>query len=158
MRGNAAYPERLSSWPASDAAVLRIGPFCLSMRPRANGSGVLTSRAFPSPPQKSLYTPPLFSFPVGKEKVERPFKTTDVRLALEDGSVWRGVAFGSRGTTTGEVVFNTSLTGRVKRPCAGFCGARGGESRGAAFSGGAEPACVWGCLKMTNIFSSVSLF
>jgi carbamoyl-phosphate synthase small subunit len=32
-------------------------------------------------------------------------------LALEDGSRWPGTAFGARGTTTGEIVFNTSLTG-----------------------------------------------
>ncbi|EFN59093.1 hypothetical protein CHLNCDRAFT_18988 [Chlorella variabilis] len=33
------------------------------------------------------------------------------RLVLEDGSVWHGKAFGYTGTTVGEVVFNTSLTG-----------------------------------------------
>ncbi|HVO49206.1 MAG TPA: glutamine-hydrolyzing carbamoyl-phosphate synthase small subunit [Steroidobacteraceae bacterium] len=33
------------------------------------------------------------------------------RLALEDGSIWRGNAFGASGTRLGEVVFNTSLTG-----------------------------------------------
>jgi carbamoyl-phosphate synthase small subunit len=32
-------------------------------------------------------------------------------LALEDGSVFRGRAVGASGTTTGEVVFNTALTG-----------------------------------------------
>jgi carbamoyl-phosphate synthase small subunit len=32
-------------------------------------------------------------------------------LALEDGSVFRGVAFGAMGTATGEVCFNTSMTG-----------------------------------------------
>lgn len=32
-------------------------------------------------------------------------------LALEDGTVWSGAAFGARGETTGEVVFNTSMTG-----------------------------------------------
>ncbi|MGE0455076.1 MAG: glutamine-hydrolyzing carbamoyl-phosphate synthase small subunit [Vicinamibacteria bacterium] len=32
-------------------------------------------------------------------------------LALEDGTVFEGVAFGHAGDTTGEVVFNTSLTG-----------------------------------------------
>jgi carbamoyl-phosphate synthase small subunit len=36
---------------------------------------------------------------------------TIARLALEDGSLWRGRAFGKPGTQTGEVVFNTSLTG-----------------------------------------------
>ena len=34
-----------------------------------------------------------------------------VRLALEDGSIFTGVGFGAAGTTEGEVVFNTSLTG-----------------------------------------------
>ena len=32
-------------------------------------------------------------------------------LALEDGAVFRGRAVGASGTTTGEVVFNTALTG-----------------------------------------------
>jgi len=32
-------------------------------------------------------------------------------LALEDGSVFHGVAIGAEGTATGEVVFNTSMTG-----------------------------------------------
>lgn len=32
-------------------------------------------------------------------------------LALEDGTVYRGYAFGYRGETVGEVVFNTSMTG-----------------------------------------------
>ncbi|XP_061950580.1 carbamoyl-phosphate synthase small chain, chloroplastic-like [Populus nigra] len=43
--------------------------------------------------------------------VERPWKTSDARLVLEDGSVWRAKSFGARGTQVGEVVFNTSLTG-----------------------------------------------
>jgi carbamoyl-phosphate synthase small subunit len=33
------------------------------------------------------------------------------KLALEDGSVFTGHAFGARGTSEGEVVFNTSMTG-----------------------------------------------
>src|SRR5947208_14126850 len=33
------------------------------------------------------------------------------KLALEDGSVFTGRAFGASGTTEGEVVFNTSMTG-----------------------------------------------
>jgi carbamoyl-phosphate synthase small subunit len=33
------------------------------------------------------------------------------KLALEDGSVFTGRAFGARGETDGEVVFNTSMTG-----------------------------------------------
>jgi len=32
-------------------------------------------------------------------------------LALEDGRVFRGIAFGMKGTTTGEICFNTSMTG-----------------------------------------------
>eukprot|EP00897_Mesotaenium_endlicherianum_P001213 jgi/Mesen1/1119/ME000123S00289 len=43
--------------------------------------------------------------------IERPWKLSDCRLVLEDGSVWKGKAFGAKGTQTGEVVFNTSLTG-----------------------------------------------
>ena len=33
------------------------------------------------------------------------------KLALEDGTVYTGRAFGARGETFGEVVFNTSMTG-----------------------------------------------
>lgn len=33
------------------------------------------------------------------------------RLALEDGSIWQGRAFGALETRVGEVVFNTSMTG-----------------------------------------------
>jgi carbamoyl-phosphate synthase small subunit len=32
-------------------------------------------------------------------------------LALEDGKVWRGIAFGARAEVVGEVVFNTAMTG-----------------------------------------------
>jgi len=37
--------------------------------------------------------------------------TTPAVLALEDGTVFRGVAIGANGTSTGEVVFNTAMTG-----------------------------------------------
>ena len=37
--------------------------------------------------------------------------TTPAILALEDGSVFRGVAIGADGLSRGEVVFNTSMTG-----------------------------------------------
>ena len=37
--------------------------------------------------------------------------TTPALLALEDGSLFRGVSVGSEGQTVGEVVFNTALTG-----------------------------------------------
>src|ERR1700691_3882078 len=33
------------------------------------------------------------------------------KLALEDGAVYTGRAFGAAGETSGEVVFNTSMTG-----------------------------------------------
>ena len=33
------------------------------------------------------------------------------KLALEDGTVFTGRAFGAAGETFGEVVFNTSMTG-----------------------------------------------
>jgi carbamoyl-phosphate synthase small subunit len=32
-------------------------------------------------------------------------------LALEDGTLWHGIGFGASGDTTGEIVFNTSLSG-----------------------------------------------
>jgi len=37
--------------------------------------------------------------------------STPAVLALEDGTVLRGVSVGARGNTTGEVVFNTAMTG-----------------------------------------------
>ncbi|KAI4345126.1 hypothetical protein L6164_012283 [Bauhinia variegata] len=40
-----------------------------------------------------------------------PWKQSDARLVLEDGSIWRAKSFGASGTQVGEVVFNTSLTG-----------------------------------------------
>lgn len=43
--------------------------------------------------------------------MQRPWKTYDARLVLEDGSIWRAKSFGASGTQVGEVVFNTSLTG-----------------------------------------------
>ena len=35
----------------------------------------------------------------------------DAILALEDGRVWRGRAFGAATEVAGEVVFNTAMTG-----------------------------------------------
>jgi carbamoyl-phosphate synthase small subunit len=43
--------------------------------------------------------------------LERPWKISDARLVLEDGSIWKAKSFGASGTQVGEVVFNTSLTG-----------------------------------------------
>jgi carbamoyl-phosphate synthase small subunit len=37
--------------------------------------------------------------------------TTPAVLALEDGTVFRGISVGARGNATGEVVFNTAMTG-----------------------------------------------
>ncbi|MDT8305313.1 MAG: glutamine-hydrolyzing carbamoyl-phosphate synthase small subunit [Anaerolineae bacterium] len=37
--------------------------------------------------------------------------TTSALLALEDGTLWPGQGFGAVGDATGEIVFNTSLTG-----------------------------------------------
>ena len=45
-------------------------------------------------------------------KAVNPFEKLRVaKLVLEDGSVFKGFAFGKIGMTTGEVVFNTSMTG-----------------------------------------------
>src|SRR3954453_13448434 len=37
--------------------------------------------------------------------------TTPAVLALEDGTVFQGRSIGAKGNTTGEVVFNTAMTG-----------------------------------------------
>ena len=39
------------------------------------------------------------------------FTWKPARLALEDGTVYEGRAFGAEGEREGEVVFNTSMTG-----------------------------------------------
>src|SRR5665213_4511283 len=40
-----------------------------------------------------------------------PMTTVPAVLALADGTVFRGVSVGAKGNTTGEVVFNTAMTG-----------------------------------------------
>ena len=42
---------------------------------------------------------------------ERPWRVSNARLVLEDGSVWKAKSLSATGTQVGEVVFNTSLTG-----------------------------------------------
>src|SRR5210317_214027 len=43
---------------------------------------------------------------------KQPFLDRDpAKLALEDGTVFSGFSFGAHGTSVGEVVFNTSMTG-----------------------------------------------
>lgn len=44
-------------------------------------------------------------------RMPNPSPDDTCHLALEDGTVFTGSAFGARGTQTGEVVFNTSMTG-----------------------------------------------
>eukprot|EP00210_Caulerpa_lentillifera_P003265 g3116.t1 len=43
--------------------------------------------------------------------VAPPWTRKTGRLALEDGTLWKGVNFGAKGTQVAEVVFNTSMTG-----------------------------------------------
>ncbi|MGH7917859.1 MAG: carbamoyl-phosphate synthase domain-containing protein, partial [Candidatus Binataceae bacterium] len=42
---------------------------------------------------------------------KRGFVSKSAILALEDGSIFRGVSFGAPGVAVGEVVFNTAMTG-----------------------------------------------
>src|SRR6202044_461195 len=44
-------------------------------------------------------------------RMERDEVTAPAVLALADGTVFRGQSIGAKGNTTGEVVFNTALTG-----------------------------------------------
>ncbi|CAL0330017.1 unnamed protein product [Lupinus luteus] len=53
----------------------------------------------------------VFTLTCSAGKGERPWKTSDARLVLADGSIWNAKSFGASGTQVGEVVFNTSLTG-----------------------------------------------
>jgi carbamoyl-phosphate synthase small subunit len=47
----------------------------------------------------------------GPAALEAEVVTTPAVLALEDGTVFRGISIGAAGTATGEVVFNTAMTG-----------------------------------------------
>ena len=56
-------------------------------------------------PGQSLYSPPSMS----NQPESSSYRVA--KLALEDGTVFTGRAFGAPGTSEGEVVFNTSMTG-----------------------------------------------
>jgi carbamoyl-phosphate synthase small subunit len=56
------------------------------------------------------HRPPSLGRVFSQQHPERSMKTTAI-LALEDGTVLRGQACGAEGESTGELVFNTSLTG-----------------------------------------------
>src|SRR5512140_1242586 len=43
--------------------------------------------------------------------MSEPLRTERAHLVLADGTVFEGLAFGARGTTTGEAVFTTTMTG-----------------------------------------------
>ena len=62
----------------------------------------------PPDPARPVILPPIA---VAAAAAEKPWKKSNCRLVLEDGSVWNGQSFGATGTVLGEVVFNTSLTG-----------------------------------------------
>src|SRR5687767_13185822 len=49
--------------------------------------------------------------PVGTLTSPPAVETITAKLALEDGSVFRGESIGAEGSSVGEVVFNTSLSG-----------------------------------------------
>ncbi|HEX9706984.1 MAG TPA: glutamine-hydrolyzing carbamoyl-phosphate synthase small subunit [Steroidobacteraceae bacterium] len=48
---------------------------------------------------------------VRRERENALVTSTPAVLALEDGTVFRGISIGTSGVTTGEVVFNTAMTG-----------------------------------------------
>jgi carbamoyl-phosphate synthase small subunit len=48
---------------------------------------------------------------VRRERENALVTSTPAVLALEDGTVFRGISIGASGVTTGEVVFNTAMTG-----------------------------------------------
>ena len=48
---------------------------------------------------------------VSPDNTSEPVMDADALLALEDGSLFRGYSVGAGGTATGEVVFNTAMTG-----------------------------------------------
>ena len=59
-----------------------------------------------------MRTPPALRICGGARSAKRGTGvSTPAVLALEDGTVFRGVSVGAKGNTTGEVVFNTAMTG-----------------------------------------------
>ncbi|KAL9329729.1 hypothetical protein ACSQ67_004732 [Phaseolus vulgaris] len=78
------------------------------MDAKSLGFGVSVSHllGYKSPPNTCLFTIRCFA-----SNGERPWKTSDVRLVLEDRSIWKARLLGASGTQMGEVVFNTLLTG-----------------------------------------------
>src|SRR5262249_38627039 len=66
--------------------------------PGADGRGALHRRRRPHRPRPSAARCKVSPAPL-------------CRLALEDGAVLRGTAFGARGEAAGEVVFNTAMSG-----------------------------------------------
>ena len=48
---------------------------------------------------------------MGERVLNNPALSKPAILALEDGSVFHGTAIGAEGITSGEVVFNTAMTG-----------------------------------------------
>jgi carbamoyl-phosphate synthase small subunit len=49
--------------------------------------------------------------PAGQDRENALVTPTPAVLALEDGTVFQGISIGASGVTTGEVVFNTAMTG-----------------------------------------------
>lgn len=62
-------------------------------------------------PQTKVYKRKLFQPPMNSKLASGRPSAVPAILALEDGSVFHGVSLGVAGQTTGEVVFNTSMTG-----------------------------------------------
>ena len=71
-------------------------------------SRFFVTRFLEIPPQTRQKT---VSYTISSSDNEELALTKPAILALEDGSIFRGVSIGSAGETTGEVVFNTAMTG-----------------------------------------------
>ncbi|KAF5836604.1 carbamoyl-phosphate synthase [Dunaliella salina] len=79
--------------------------------PAVAPSGPSAARVLQVVQRKSARTPARVVTKAAGEAVPSPWKKKDSRLALEDGSVLWGEAFGAPGTQLGEVVFNTAMCG-----------------------------------------------
>ena len=70
-----------------------------------------------TPPALCMYAPraesihSTFIFRAGLKLEGSTRVTVTAVLALEDGTIFSGQSIGAKGNTTGEVVFNTALTG-----------------------------------------------
>src|SRR5215471_15472186 len=74
-------------------------------------TGATKGRCLPLPPFLQFFRRAVRARAPGGRRKGNVMAPLPAKLALEDGTVYTGRAFGAPGETCGEVVFNTSMTG-----------------------------------------------